>query len=222
MKLPSAKGNYELAPEGTHRAICCEIIDLGTQANSYKGQAKTPVRKVRFAWGLLDENRADGSMFLVGQDYPYIMGPKANFQKMLLSWIPKKAIDAAGGVEKFDIKNLINKGALISVIHNETAENTYANLGTISAFVQGMEKAVPLSSEETLYFSMDPDEFAADREGMEDAFERIPEWLQAKIKASPEWQQLHAPPPPKHANGSAAMIAANVVHTDNFDDEIPF
>lgn len=226
MKLPSEKGNYELPPEATHQAICVEIVDYGTQPQSYMGETKPPAHEVRFGWRLIGEQQADGRPFHIGKDYLYSMGKKSNFRKMMEAWIPKSVMDAAGGAENFDIKSLLNKGCLLTITHAVSAAgNDYAKIASISSFAKGMAKAAPV--DDTLYFSLQADEFK------EDDFDRVPQWMQDKIKASPEWAALHAP---KRQNGGMSQAAMDkqeftekksadsreIDMGPNLDDEIPF
>lgn len=213
---PPKQSNYELAPEGTHPAICVEVIDLGTQPQTFQGQPKAPARMVRFAWQLIHETQSDGRPFTIGNDYAFSMGKKANFRKMLESWIPKSVMDAAGGVENFDIKDLINKGCLVTIAHRTSGTgNEYANVTGVTSLAKGMQKPTPVA--DPLYFSLERDEYnKAD-------FDRLPDWLRDKVKASPEWAELQAPKPTRQNGGmSDHDIDRREMHTADLDDEIPF
>ena len=46
---------YELAPAGSHTAVCLRVVDLGTQAGMYG-----PKRQILISWELPDDQMADG------------------------------------------------------------------------------------------------------------------------------------------------------------------
>ena len=43
------EGNFEIAPAGTHVAICRAVVDMGLQEVNWQGKAKM-VHKVWIAW----------------------------------------------------------------------------------------------------------------------------------------------------------------------------
>lgn len=226
MKLPSATGgNFSPAPEGTFQALCTEIIDLGTQPQSYLGEEKEPARMIRIGWQLVSEHMDDGRPFAIGKDYTFSMGKKANFRKHLESWIPPKVMEAAGGLENFDIKDLLNKGCLLSVQHYVNQKgDTGAKISGVSSLVKGMQKPAPIA--DPLYFSLEKTEYA------EDAWARVPDWLRDKIKKSPEYLALTAPKTVTQLRTVRQPGGMSAVHAEqpassydpdpDMDDEIPF
>lgn len=201
---PTGGGDFELAPAGTHKAVCIQVIDLGTQERSpYQGKERKPTRRVRIAWELADELDSEGRRFIVGQSYNFSMNERAALRQDLESWRGVPFQDSDFGPGGFDLKNLLGVNCLLGVVHNEHNERTYANLKTISKMMKGVEPAQAVSP----LFLFTLDQFN-DQE-----FEQVPEWLRETIKKSPEYAE---------ATGGQAPPPANDLNGYELDDEVPF
>ena len=56
-KLPFPNASkFEPVPEGSHAAVCCRIIDLGTQQTNFSGQTTTK-RQVMLVFEVFCEER---------------------------------------------------------------------------------------------------------------------------------------------------------------------
>ena len=76
---------------------------------------------------------------------------------------------------------LLNKEAMVGVVHNETGE--YAN---ISNAVQPLEGDIyPEATMQLLHFDMD--------EWDDEIFEKLPDWAKERIKLSTQYKKEHAP-----------------------------
>src|SRR5689334_21178594 len=71
------------APEGTHQAVCVDVIDKGMQPNKFKDGALQ--HKIDIAWQI-DEAREDGKRFVVYKRYTLSLNEKANLRKDLETW----------------------------------------------------------------------------------------------------------------------------------------
>lgn len=202
--LPDPAGSFEQAPVGTHVAICCAIIDLGTQPDNYKGKENAPARKFLVRWELADERAPNGERFVVMREYRWSMADTSNLKQDLEAWRGEAFTDEARA--KFDIKNII--GAPCVVVVGRTSGDK-AKVMNVAKLPKGVER--PVGELETLYLWLTPDEFDSE------AFDAVSPYWQDKIKSSPEYKFLFAPAPAK-GNGAAKRVE----HTDEFEDSIPF
>src|SRR6185295_11438565 len=107
MQIPRPnETEFELAPAGTHMAVCYRVIDLGTQSGTYMGKPKSQ-HKILVSWELPDEKMKDGRPFTIGQRYTWSMSEKATLRKHLEAWRGVPFTDADFGVDGFDVKNII-------------------------------------------------------------------------------------------------------------------
>lgn len=181
LPTPTEGGSFAPPPPGTHPAICYRFIDLGTQVTDFQGERKT-ARKVMISWEITDPDvrMDDGRPFIVSSRYTWSMHEKATLRKTLESWRGVPFQDGDFGPNGFNVKKLIGVGCFVSVIHQEKAGKTYANITGIVKLPKNMS-AGELTSE-TVYFSLDD----FDR----DTFNKLGEGLQKIIKDSPEYQSL--------------------------------
>lgn len=211
MYLPQNDGgSFELTPAGAHPAICYRFVDLGTQQSTYMGAPRIR-HEVMLSWEIADPEirMADGRPFTIGRFYTWSMSEKSNLRKDLESWrgAPFNDVDMGGPPGGFDIKNIVGKPCLINVTHSEKQNGggMRDNIAGIMRLPKGVTTA-PLVNE-TVYIALTVERF--DRE----AFAKLSENLQNKIKASPEYQKLSAP----------AQTERIVETSDEFySDPIPF
>lgn len=207
---------FELPPAGTHLAICYRVLDLGTQPGGQYG----PQHKIMIAWELPDEAMEDGRPFSVTGWYTWTMGEKSNLRKMLQGW-RGKPFDASDfkGPNRFDIKNILGKPCLITIVHNDVGEKTYANVNTVSGLVKGQKAPPPINPLQ--YFWLSQDRFDGE------LLAKLPDGLKTKIMASPEYKRLTGANGGKlshpHDHGQDGDYnELNPPPQDQFDDAIPF
>lgn len=127
---------YTPAPEGTHQAVCVDVIDKGILEVTYAGKTKKQ-HKVSLAWQLA-ELRDDAKRFLVYKRYTLSLNEKATLRKDLESWRGKKFTrDEEMG---FDVESVIGANCLVNVQHNTVQDKTYANVTAVMALPKGMTK----------------------------------------------------------------------------------
>lgn len=213
IKAPvSAGGDFEIAPEGVFLARCYKMVDVGTQTET--GQFGTKEnRKVYLYWELLET--ADGEKirmedgeqpFSIFNSYKLSMHPKANLRKHLDSWRGKKFTDEEAA--EFDITKLLDKFCLLQITHSTSkdGQKTYANVDGIMTTKKKVDGINEISS-----FSIeDPD--------ME-VFNDLPDWLQQKIEAAPEWTEDND----TEEAAAPAEPAKKQLATDEIDvEDVPF
>jgi hypothetical protein len=170
----SGGNDFTPPPQGTHPAVCCAVIDLGTQ---YSEKWKKQSRKVLLGWELDCDERGDGEPHVAWRRYTTSLHAKAGLRSMLEAWRGRNftAEELAG----FDLRNILGKGCIVTVTHNERDGVTYANVASVGALPKKM--AVPTLRTKPILFDVD----APDME----VFAAFREKLQEVIKASAEWKE---------------------------------
>lgn len=205
--IPNPKDStFTPPPDGPQAAACYRVIDLGTQDTTYKGATKRQ-RQVLITWELFcDEKMEDGRPFSIGKKYTWSMGEKANLRKDLEMW-RGKAFAEADFDEKtgFQIESILDKPCLLTIVHEEKSEKTYANVKAISRLPKGMTVGAPTNS--AVFVWLTPDQFDKGQ------FDKLSDNLKAMIEKSPEYKAVTTGKPVEHA-----------AQTSNLDpdDEIPF
>lgn len=212
MHLPApTETDFEIAPAGTHLAVCYRVIDLGTQAGSFQGQPKSQ-HKILLSWELPEERMKDNRPFTISQRYTWSMSEKATLRKHLEGWRGRGFTEADFGPNGFNIKNVIGKGCVLTVMHATKGEKTYANIAAVGKLMKGMEAPAPTN--ETAYLWIDESIWDSS------VFHKLSQGMQAVIVQSPEYRKMinghdePDAPDADHHHGSSAHPA--------FDDEIPF
>lgn len=208
MFLPEPNGqNYAPAPAGSHAAICYRFIDLGTQMVEWKGTTKTQ-RKVLISWEIPAELMEDGKPFTINRKYTWSMSEKSNLRHDLEAWRGKAFTqDDFAGPTRFNIKNILGKACLLSIVHEQREGNTYANLKSVSALPKGMSAPAPVN--EPVYLALEKSLFDAA------AFDKLSDKMKEGIKGSPEFKELMSP---AHASASTAPDDDGRI----YEDDIPF
>lgn len=196
--------DFELPPSGTHKAICYRVIDLGTQDTTYNGQAKRQ-HKILISWELPEELMSDGRPFSIGNRYTWSMSDKAALRADLESWRGVPFTEKDFGEGGFDIKNIVGKGCLLTVVQESKGGKTYANIKSISKLMKGMEIGAPKNP--VTYLWLHPDRWQPE------VFHTLSQGIQGTIMKSPEYQAI--------ANGHDDHRAP-VNDADLPRDEIPF
>lgn len=175
-------GEFVIAPEGTHIAICSGVIDLGTHAGEYMGKPRNR-RMVRIVWELPDEllegGGGEATPMTVAKHYTLSLSEKAALRHDLESWRGRAFTpeECAG----FDIAKLAGVPCLLTVVHEKKADKTYANIKTVSKVPKGTAVKQPFS--QVVVYSVD--------EGRNAIFKAFPEWLQKKIGECAEFNTAH-------------------------------
>ena len=180
MKLPAQTANYAPLDAGTHSAVCFQVLDFGTQEDTYEG--KTTVKpKIWLGFEVPSELKSDGEPFVIGREYTFSSSERSTFRKHLQAWRGKPFEDKDFGPEgEFDVENLIGVGCLISVEHNS---NGRAVITSIMAMPKGAQAPEGKTAKQFLDLS---GEFNVE------LYNSLPEWMQERIAQSPEFAGLGA------------------------------
>lgn len=174
MKLGNyrTQSEFKMMPAGSHVGVVTGIVFLGLQPGNPAFGGKDQY-KLALQVSFPNEDTEDGSKNLsVTQIYTASTHQKSAFRKVIEAILgaPFKSDAEADG---FDVTSLVGKSALFSVVHKQSGDKTFANVGGVIALPKGMP--VPPVKNGTLVFTpeLDPQEFLA-------AYNSLPEWLRKK------------------------------------------
>ena len=114
--VSAPKSNFAPAPEGLHRAVCCDVQDRGEQTTSFG-----PRQEVEVRW-LLEEKNEEGRHIMVLKRYTKSLHRKANLYKDLCGWKGKPLSEAE--CESFDLELMLGKNCQVMIEHVATADGS--------------------------------------------------------------------------------------------------
>lgn len=209
MHLPAPNDkDFELPPAGTHMAVCYRVIDLGTQDTTFKGQAKKQ-HKILISWELPDEKMSDGRPFTISQRYTWSMSEKASLRADLESWRGLPFTERDFGTEGFDIRNIVGKACLLTVVQETKGEKTYANIKAIGKLMKGQQAPTEITNDKA-YLWINSDRWDSD------TFHKLSDGMKSTIMAAPEYKEMMN----GHNDPSPPIADADV--NDFHSDPIPF
>jgi hypothetical protein len=181
----SAGGEFPLQPAGTHLAVLIQLIDLGTQKVTYEG-VTSEKRQVKLVFELHgDEAKLpDGRPMAISKTFGRSGHEKSGLRLFMEKWRGKKFTDEE--LAGFDFRTMLGKACLMNVVHKEMKDGTMAQIEGASRLMQGMAAPTPIN--DTLYISLDADEYDAV------AFNRLSTKMKEKIWATKEYKALQGEP----------------------------
>ncbi len=188
-----AKPKVPPVEPGVYMAVCVGFIDLGEQ---YSDMFKSYSNKGMYVWELPGETvEIDGEQKprQLSKEFTISGSSKSNLRKFIESWNGKSYGDDE--FMDFDLFDQVGKPCQLNVVLNETKE--YANVDNLMPIPRGFP--APTTDTEQIRWDMDKWDDAV--------FEKLPEWIQEKIKKSTQYQKDHAPAETvevKAAGGEAA------------------
>jgi hypothetical protein len=195
MSLITSQGDgqdFKQVPPGTYSAICIGLIDLGIQAGEYEGK-RTERKQVLLRWELPTEPMDDGQPMILSAFLTNSLNEKAKLRHWLEAWRGRAFTkDELAG---FDLRNIIGKPCMLSVIHNEKDK---AKVNAVMALPKGM--TVPPMHNKPLIYDVD--------NPSGDVFAALPGGIQAIITG-------RVITTPQHANEYVPGV-------DEMNDDIPF
>lgn len=163
---------------GSYAAVCCGIVDLGTQQGIYNGEERYRSELV-IIFEIPDELvEINGEMVprQISKRFAKSVNEKASFRSFLKSWRGHDFTQAE--LEDFDLKNMLGVPAVLNIVHNVSKSNgnTYAYLDGVVKLMKGMTVGGASVSH---YFNI----------GMAKSwpcFAKLPEWIRETINKSKE------------------------------------
>lgn len=198
--IVSAKPQTPPVPEGSYPAVCCGLVDIGTQRVSYK-DAEREQKQITVMWELVGETieRPDGTLEprVISKTYTKSLHERSSLYKDLVSWRGREFTPEE--LNAFDLRSVLGAPCLLSIVHRKAETGTYANISSIMRLPRGME--APKGERAPLLFDVE--------DGAPEELARLPEWLQKRVRDSAEW--------------SAREPASDADFVDADDDgELPF
>jgi hypothetical protein len=116
-------GDFEPAPEGLHRAVCVDVVDLGPQTTPWGER-----HKVKLIWELSCQ-MDNGRPFTISKRYTASLHAKSNLNKDLTRWRgrPFTSEELAG----FDLEQVIGAPCQVLVQHAEKDGSVYGNVTAV-------------------------------------------------------------------------------------------
>lgn len=182
MKLGSrAKPAIPPVEPGTYFAVCIGAVDLGEQETTYNNKTRY-ANQLQIIFELpseLIEIDGEEQPRQLSRRFSISLSTKSNLRKFIETWYGKKFTDDA--IREFDTRELLGKPAMLSVVLSE--DGNYANIASAAALPKGMEAQKAKS--ELIDFDVE--------EWDDEAFQKLPEWLQELIKKSTQYKSNHLP-----------------------------
>ena len=160
--------------EDTYPAVCYALVDLGEQ---YSATFDKYSRKVCIGWELVGETiTIDGeevprSFF---NTYTASLSTKSQLRKDLTSWRGKEfTVEELKG---FNLRNIVGVPCMIQIVHRKSADGskTYANLASVTKIPKGFP--APKGTLPEMIYDIEENDPAD--------VEKLPQWMQDKIKGS--------------------------------------
>ena len=174
-----AKPKVPPVEPGVYMAVCVGFIDLGEQ---YSEKFKSYSSKGMYVWELPGETvEIDGEQKprQLSKEFTISGSNKSHLRKFIESWNGKSYGDEE--FMDFDLFDQVGKPCQLNVVLNETKE--YANVDNLMPIPRGFP--APTTDTEQIRWDMDKWD--------DTVFEKLPEWIQDKIKNSTQYQKDHAP-----------------------------
>lgn len=207
MATDTGGGDFTPVPQGTHIAICDQVIDLGKQLIKSQMYGESVKHQVYIRWQIPAERaqwEQDGEKkegpAVIGKTYTVSLGEKAALRKDLQAWRGKPF--TPDELKGFDISKLLGVPATITVTHTEKDGKTYSNIASVGGIPKGMPK--PTHEGELLIY--DNDNLGS--------FEKLSKRMQDRIKAQVIEEQVEV-----YSSGDPDAWRAS---QQDLDDDIPF
>lgn len=168
---------------GTYQARCVGIVDLGEQHNSLFNKYED---KVLFIWELPSVTvEVDGEMKprWLSRDFSMTISEKSNLAKFLVPWRGKNFTDEELNGEGYDLRERLGEACFLQVIVEDKDGKQFNRITSCMGYPEGVP--LPVSDTELLWFDID--------EWNDEVFQKLPEWVQDRVKRSTQYKKLHAP-----------------------------
>lgn len=187
---------------GTHLAMCYMLVDLGLQENPFNPKKKQ--HKIIIGWELPEEKLDDGRPMVISSFYNLSLFKTANLLKDLQTWRGKEFTSEE--LEGFDLRNVIAKPCLLSIVHEEKDGTIKTKVKGIAALPKGMAAPV-LPTNQVLIYDMDTRN--------EDTYAMLPEWIRKMVDKGER---------PGEAEAEEEKVQEDIRATTNSEptQEIPF
>lgn len=166
---------------GLYPAVCIGVVDLGEQETSFNGKTRY-INQLQLTFELPYELiEVDGEMQprWLSRRFTLSSSSKGSLRPFIETWLGRKFSDEAAN--DFEIFGLLGRPASLTVVHSEDGQ--YANISSAAPLMKGME--APQAKSELFLFDVD--------EWDDEAFGKLPEYLQELIQNSTQYKAAHLP-----------------------------
>ena len=177
-----AKSSVPPLAADTYPAVCVGVIDLGEQ---HSEKFKNYQNKVMFLFEIIGETvDVDGEAKprWLSKEYTLSLSEKSNLAKTITAWTGREITDDENE-NGFDVSTLLGRKALVVVTCKENDNGTFNDITVITSPPKMIQ--IPDAQSEQLMFEIES--------WNAEVFEKLPEWIQNKIKKSTEYQTKYAP-----------------------------
>ena len=133
--IAKAGVDYIPAPEGSHSAVCVDVVDLGILEVTYNGRTEKK-HMIRLVWQI-DQDMNNGKPFCVSRRFTLSLHKKAALRATLEGWRGRTFTEAE--LAGFDLEALIGSPCLLTIIHVAHDGSTFANVSTVMKPPPGMK-----------------------------------------------------------------------------------
>jgi hypothetical protein len=184
--IPKTGGNKEIVPVGTHLCRIYGVIDMGTQTQNFKGNEKQ-LHMCRIEFETLEEFDSNNKPFTFWTDVNFLISDgssKSNLTKILKA----AEVDIQKDVSIFA---LINKLIYVDIKHNTGVDSKiYFKIEGYMPLPKKIKEAI--TNENSFAIFNEPRILwlgaGASIAGIDKNIEKLPPYLQEKIKATREYQ----------------------------------
>ena len=180
------KESVEIPPlkAGTYPAACVYIIDIGTQHNQYYNKMEQKVIiGIEFPTKTVNIDGQEKPRW-ISREFTLSLNDKANLKALIETWLGRSITDKEKE-EGFDLKSLLGEPGIATVAVDTGKDGKqYNRLVSMVPMMEGM--AAPVLKSEMLWWDMGAEWDQA-------MFDKIPGFIQNKIRKSQEYQQNVAP-----------------------------
>ena len=144
-------GDFKGVDAGTYPARCIKVIDLGTQHGDYLGTAQVKKQVLitfELPTELMESGEWAGSPYAISKFYTASLSEKATLRHDLEAWRGRPFTEEE--LKGFDLKNVIGKPCMISVIKTEAGKS---KINSVMAVMKGM--TVPDVFNPLVFFDID-------------------------------------------------------------------
>lgn len=207
-KESGSKNNIPEMEPGLYLAICYLIADIGEHENKLYNNTS---RQLVMSWEFPDERiEINGQMVTRAQSmfFTLSLNERARLRSFLENW--RGRAFTAEELEGFDVGKVLGAPCMLNMVERVRPDGSKRTvIGGVSRVPKGMN--VPLPENPRVLFDLDAPDAVSQ-------MQKLPEWIQNKIRESITYKQMMNP---QH---TAAPDESGEEYADDFDEsgDIPF
>lgn len=166
---------------GTKMGICVGVVDIGEQPITFNGKTNYKEQLLVVVEFPSEKIEIDGEMKprQLSRAMSRTTSDRGTFKQMISAWFAKNFTEDE--LIEFDTDEMLGRPCMVTVKLSENGQ--YANIDNIVQYPDG----IPVPTTTTVPYTFDMDKWS------DEAFAKLPEWIQEKIKKSTQYQKNHAP-----------------------------